>query len=509
MTLRTRLSVFLLTLLGVVLIGFSAAFFFIAKNYIQRQATERLDSAMNTLVAAVEISPDGVEWEPDQRALAFSPAAFGGVLSWVLMDERGRLVDHSAPGADTEFLFNAAKRLTDDDRSAAVEEWQGEVWHVSQRWVRPAGETRPSGNSQESGEGPSPTKHGALGVTAAISLSPSRSVVWLSAEVLAVLSVAIWLAALVATKAVCRRALLPVTHMASAARAMSADDLSQRLPPPATRDELQDLSGAFNNLLDRLQESFERQERFTADASHQLRTPLAAILGQIEVALRRQRSPEEYVRVLTTLKSKTLYLQQIAEALLFLARADAEARLPELKTAYLSDWLTQHLTGWAEHARSGDIITDFPADDAVSVRTHPVLLGELLNILLENACKYSEPGTPIRVALRTDRQWATLAVQDQGCGINERDIDRLWEPFFRSSESRRRGVAGLGLGLSIARRLAQALGGELSVTSKLDHGSTFTLKIVRTTVEELCPVPANAEKSMNEVIAEATVSMKS
>src|SRR5207253_6792806 len=109
-------------------------------------------------------------------------------------------------------------------------------------------------------------------------------------------------------RGVCRRALTPVTRMAEAARTMSAAALDQRLPAPQTGDELEQLAGAFNGLLARLQESFARQQRFTGDASHQLRTPLAAMQGQVEVALRRERSPEEYRQALAVVQKQAAQL---------------------------------------------------------------------------------------------------------------------------------------------------------------------------------------------------------
>src|SRR5207248_184862 len=117
---------------------------------------------------------------------------------------------------DSEFLVNTAQKLADAELADAIQESQGQVWRFSQRWLRPTAGTGPRAYSGQSGEGRSPTKHDALAVTAAISLSPSRGVIWLSGEVLAVLSVAIWLLAFFATRAVCRRALLPVTNMARA-----------------------------------------------------------------------------------------------------------------------------------------------------------------------------------------------------------------------------------------------------------------------------------------------------
>ena len=144
------------------------------------------------------------------------------------------------------------------------------------------------------------------------------------AVVLSSLSLLLWLSAALVGRWLCRRALAPLTRMADAARTIHADDLGRRLPSAGTGDELEDLGRAFNDLLARLQESFERQRRFTGDASHQLRTPLTAILGQLEVLFRRDRPAEEYDRVLKLVQKQAAHLRLIVEMLLFLARADAE-----------------------------------------------------------------------------------------------------------------------------------------------------------------------------------------
>jgi signal transduction histidine kinase len=276
-------------------------------------------------------------------------------------------------------------------------------------------------------------------------------------------------------RVVCRRALFPVTKMSSSAREMDAADLGERLPVIGTADELEELGRAFNNLLDRLQESFERQRQFTGDASHQLRTPLAAILGQIEVALRRERPVEEYQRVLATVQAKAEHLHRIVESLLFLARANAEARLPVQEQLDLKNWLPEYLLSCADHPRFGDITVDAGSVDSAFVEAPPVLLGELLNILLDNACKYSPAGSPIKVRLSRVDDFVGLSVQDRGCGITDQDQAHLFTPFFRSEEARRRGIEGLGLGLSIAKRLADALRGTLKVESHVGEGSAFTL----------------------------------
>src|SRR5262249_48106755 len=147
----------------------------------------------------------------------------------------------------------------------------------------------------------------------------------------------------------------PVTRMAAAARDMGAADLSLRLPDAHTPGEVDELQRAFNGLLDRLQEAVEQQRRFTGDASHQLRTPLTAMLGQLDLALRRDRPTEEYRRVLSEVHTQAGRLRQIVESLLFLARAEAEAEPGEMEMVDLSAWLPEHLASWNGHPRTADI----------------------------------------------------------------------------------------------------------------------------------------------------------
>jgi signal transduction histidine kinase len=294
--------------------------------------------------------------------------------------------------------------------------------------------------------------------------------------VLGGLSAVVLLLALVTGRAVCRRALSPVTRMGTAARGMGTADFTERLPVAQVNDELADLGHSFNGLLDRLHESFERQRRFTGEAAHQLRTPLAAVLGQAEVALRRDRSADEYRNALEAVRGQSSHLQRIVDALLFLARADAEAGPPAAEQLDLATWLPAHLWTWSEHARAADVRLGAACEPA-PVHAPPALLGELVNNLIDNALKYSDPGTPVTLRLERGAASVTLAVEDRGVGIDAADLPYLFRPFFRSADARRRGVPGVGLGLAVAARLAKAFGGDLTVTSEPGRGSSFCLRL--------------------------------
>jgi signal transduction histidine kinase len=386
-------------------------------------------------------------------------------------------VDRSKQTIAEDFLAEASEHLRINQRSTKRMDWQGERWQFRQRWIQPVADESAKPAVLEPVPKKDEKKYPSLSITAGVPLGPAQATLRQLAGTLAGLSVAIWLIAMFVGRIVCRRALLPVSKMAVSAREMDAADLGERLPVSGTADELEELGRAFNNLLDRLQESFERQRQFTGDASHQLRTPLTAILGQIEVALRRVRPVEEYQRVLTTVQNKAEHLHRIVESLLFLARANAEAQLPVQETLDLNPWLLDYLQSWAGHPRCGDIIVDAAGVDSVLVEAPSILLGELLNILLDNAWKYSPDGTPITIRLNRVDGDVCLTVEDRGCGITDEDQDHLFTPFFRSEEARRRGIVGLGLGLSIAKRLADALQGVLTVESRVGQGSTVTLRL--------------------------------
>jgi heavy metal sensor kinase len=464
MTLTTRLTMFFLGALAVLLAGFSITLYLLARTSWQHRIDDRLQACLNLMTAAVEKDGQGLEWEGKERLPFLEHDPDIGPVYWTVRDVRGHIVDHSRQGEGLLWQQQQARQLTDAE---------------NQQWATARGSVEIKEAKAEP-LAPNPDgieRYPALIFEAALPLQPMHSALRQLAVTLAGVSLGLWLLAAVAGRWLCRRALMPVRHMACAARAMSAADRDQRLPVAATGDELHELGQAFNDLLARLQESFERQARFTGDASHQLRTPLTALLGQIEIALRHSRTADEYARVLSVLHGQALQLRQIIDSLLFLARADAEAKLSSLECLDLHAWLTEHLESWAGHARADDLQMQKTGAGPFEVRAQAPLLRQLLDNLLDNACKYSAAGTPITVSLRTEAETICLMVADTGCGIAEEDMPHLFEAFYRSSEARRRGVPGLGLGLAVAQRIAAALGGTLHVHSSPGNGAQFTLRM--------------------------------
>src|SRR4051812_38038538 len=227
MSLTARLSLFFLAALAAVLAGFSAVLFFLARGYLDRQAGERLEAALDTLVAVAEIGPGGVEWETGQRNLRPGP---GDAVAWFVADDRGRRIGES-PGLAADFAAAATRTL---DSTHHRLEWDGGRWLIGRRRL----EAPPGPPSDHPGE----IRYPALTIVAAVSLAPADATLRFLAAALAVTSAVVWLAAWAGGRVLARRALAPVTRMAAEARTMSAADLGRRLPLAGTGDELDDLS---------------------------------------------------------------------------------------------------------------------------------------------------------------------------------------------------------------------------------------------------------------------------
>jgi heavy metal sensor kinase len=466
MSLSARLSAFFLTALALVLGGFSAGLYLLAHGYLHQQVNGRLAGALDTLSAAAEIQPDGVEWEPHEHHLVLGQDPAPDQVRWLVRDDRGRVIDRSAN------LGGADLAVTDAGSASEDRPGEGGPWRLVQRRLLPRPGSRPTAASPEPG-----IRYAALVLTAGLSLRGVDETLRNLALTLVGLSVVLWFGAALLGRWAGRRALRPVRDMAAAARAMGPGDAGGRLPSPGTGDELEALGGAFNDLLTRLHEAFARQQRFTGDASHQLRTPLTALIGQIEVALRRPRAADEYHAVLAQVQGQAGQLRQIVDMLLFLARADADARAPLLEPIDLARWLPAHLETWAGHPRAGDLRVEVAAEGPLVVRAQPPLLGQLCDNLLDNACKYSPRGTPVVLRLDRGESGVLLSVEDGGVGIGPEDLPHVFEPFYRSAQARRAGTPGVGLGLSVVQRIAQALGGTIRVSSELGKGTRFVVRL--------------------------------
>src|SRR5713101_7192757 len=275
-----------------------------------------------------------------------------------------------------------------------------------------------------------------------------------------------------------RRALAPVDQITQTARSISVQNLSSRLVVPQTRDELQRLSETLNSMLERLEAAFKKITQFTADASHELRTPVAVMRTRAELSLRKPRSAEEYREALTQVHSELVKISSLVEKLMLLARSDYGAETLQLATSNLAEIVREACDQGTTLAESKQI--DFHKDipkEPVWIDADPNALGRLFLILIDNAVKYTPPGGRVDVVVKGEGGSALGEVRDTGIGIAEEDLPHVFERFYRADKARSRESGGVGLGLSIGRWIAEAHAGTIEVQSSLGHGSVFQVRL--------------------------------
>jgi two-component system heavy metal sensor histidine kinase CusS len=270
------------------------------------------------------------------------------------------------------------------------------------------------------------------------------------------------------------RALKPVQDVTNAALAISIENLSARLPVPATGDEIARLATVLNSMLARLEAAVTTLSQFAGDASHELRTPLTVIRTTAELALRRERSPESYRVALHEVASESARMTQLIENLLALARSDAGAVDMPRAAIDVREVLTEvseEMGGLAE--TTGIRITLALGERPAIISGNREALRRLFIVLLDNALKYSRAGGEVILTLARSGAQVSASMEDFGEGISETDLPHIFKRFYQADRSRSRG--GHGLGLSLAQSIARAHGMEIDVLSTRGKGTTFRM----------------------------------
>jgi signal transduction histidine kinase len=268
------------------------------------------------------------------------------------------------------------------------------------------------------------------------------------------------------------RVLSPISAIAEKASEISATHLHLRLKTGNTRDELDDLATTFNHMLDRLETSFETQNSFINNASHELRNPLTAILGETEIALNKDRSAEDYRQSLETVQKEAQRLDLLVNSLLKLAQTGLEDNRLIIAPMRIDELLLevkQNLDVTRPENQVKFDFTDLPeVSDFLLIHGNESLLTVAFNNLIDNACKFSADAEVI-IKIKGDKQGVTLSISDQGVGIPEGDLRKITEPFFRADNAR--AFKGFGVGLPLANKIIRIHGGACTVHSIVGRGT--------------------------------------
>jgi len=277
---------------------------------------------------------------------------------------------------------------------------------------------------------------------------------------------------------IARRGIRPVSEVATTARRISSTNLHERIQPEGYPSELASLAATFNEMLDRLEGSFERISKFSADIAHDLRTPVNNIRGEAEVALARARTVDEYREVLGSCLEEAVRLSDLIGDLLFLARA--ESPLAHLHRESIN--VNELLSGIREYyeapaAERGVSLSTAVPNEPVIAQLDRTLLQRAVGNLVSNALAHTPPGKSVVLGASLDPATVRIEVCDTGVGIPQEALPRVFDRFFRVDESRSQASGGTGLGLAIVQSIMLLHGGNVEIASQVGQGTQVTLRL--------------------------------
>lgn len=275
-----------------------------------------------------------------------------------------------------------------------------------------------------------------------------------------------------------KSSLRPVKKAVREVKDIESHNLNKRISSVTHNDEIEELITTFNFMLDKLDESFSKVKRFSNDVSHELKTPLTIIRGEIELGLRKERSNEEYKQILKSTLEETKSLQELINNLLFLSKVNNKELQEQFESVEIDDLLTEIISQNKQLIESKNINFDFKSFDNTVVQGHPFLLKILIGNIIQNSIKYSHKNSTIEIYLDKDK----LTVKDHGIGIKEEDIKNIFDRFYRVENSRN--GEGYGLGLSIVRSIAQIHKFPVYVKSNYGEYTLFTVNFTGNENEE-------------------------
>jgi heavy metal sensor kinase len=273
------------------------------------------------------------------------------------------------------------------------------------------------------------------------------------------------------------RSLRPVDAVTRAAREITAQNLNKRLPTQHVDDEINRLTGQFNDMISRLQASFAQIQQFSADASHELRTPLTIMRGEIEVALRRSSVRRPVRNLLQSVHDELVRLSSIVDSLMTLVNSDAGRLVFNFEPILLSSMMKELYEDTRLLAKAKNISVILARCEDITVSGDSTRLKQLFLNLIDNAVKYTPSHGKITLALERNDSKAVVSIRDTGIGIQRKHQTKIFERFYRVERSHGVYVQGSGLGLSIAKWIAEAHHGSIEVKSRENKGSTFVVQL--------------------------------
>lgn len=269
------------------------------------------------------------------------------------------------------------------------------------------------------------------------------------------------------------KSFLPIENILNELKQINANDLSARLKTTNTKDEINQLIDEVNNLLSRLENSFERISQFSSDASHELKTPLTIIRGEIEVSLRKERTIDEYKNALNNSLNELLLIEQTVNDLLFLSKNEKDLMVDKQEDFYFDELIDESINEIKSFAKLHQVEINFILEDTIEFKGFPNLLKIALKNALKNAIQFSHKNSQIIVKSYKDDDTFNISIQDFGIGISLNEQEKIFEKFYRTDRSRNKNSGGTGLGMSILKKIIDIHKGIIKISSKENIGTTI------------------------------------
>ncbi|KGO96649.1 sensor histidine kinase [Flavobacterium enshiense] len=308
-----------------------------------------------------------------------------------------------------------------------------------------------------------------------MSLEDSTMVLNNLKETLFILYPLIMIILFIMARIIAGKSIKPVSTIIETTERITKDNLSHRIELPSNKDELYTLSNNINNLLDRIENSVAREKQFTSDASHELRTPLAVIKGTLEVLIRKPRAKEEYETKIQYCISEVNRLNNLVDELLLLARFENQKQLARNEDVLLNSVFLDVITRFSPESQSKNISVTTDFSQEYYVKTDSYLLSIVISNLISNALKYTHENGNIAISISKNNDKTLCIITDNGIGIKEDDLPKIFEQFYRSDASAYHKTKGTGLGLSIVKKLCLLLNIQIEIKSKINEGTEVLL----------------------------------
>jgi heavy metal sensor kinase len=274
-----------------------------------------------------------------------------------------------------------------------------------------------------------------------------------------------------------KMSLRPVDKITKTAKEITAKNLSLKISVPPINDEIGRLAETLNEMILRLEKSFNQIRQFTSDASHELRTPLTILRGEIEIALNKDRTVEEYMEILNSALEEVMRLSRVVDSLLELSRADAGQTKMQLKIGNLSNLVSDITEDMEIIADDKDVKLFADIESDINIHYDDIRLHQAILNIIDNAVKYTQAGGKVVVSLKNREHYVEFKVSDSGIGMNEIELSHAFDRFYRVDKARSANIKGTGLGLSIVKWIVESHKGKMFIESQPDKGTNFTIMI--------------------------------